>query len=54
MKKLQNTISVTSSDACLHLDGETVVIRAEDHIIGQVPLHNLSGITCFNYVYRRT
>ncbi len=49
MKKLQNTLYITSPDAYLHLDGETVVIRGEDKIIGQIPLHNLSGITCFGY-----
>lgn len=49
MKKLQNTLYVTSPDGYLALDGETVVVRREDEIIGRVPLHNLENIVSFGY-----
>ncbi len=49
MKKLLNTLYVTTADAYLRLDGETVVLQRDKETIAQVPLHNLSGIVCFNY-----
>ena len=41
MKKLQNTLYITNPDAYLSLDGENVVVRTEDDLLGRVPLHNL-------------
>lgn len=49
MKKLQNTLYVTSPDGYLALDGETVLVRREDEVIGRVPLHNLENIVSFGY-----
>lgn len=49
MKKLQNTLYVTSSEGYLALDGETVLVRREDEVIGRVPLHNLENIVSFGY-----
>ncbi len=47
MRKLLNTLYITSQDYYLSLDGENVVILAEDTTVGRVPLHNLEGIvTC--------
>lgn len=50
MRKLLNTLYVTTPDAYLSLDGENVVVRNEAGLIGRVPLHNLDGIFTFGYV----
>ena len=49
MKRLQNTLYVTNPDAYLSLDGETVVVRSGEDVLGRVPLHNLENIVCFGY-----
>lgn len=49
MRKLLNTLYVTSPDRYLALDGENVVIRSEEKEMGRVPLHNLEGIVTFGY-----
>ena len=41
MKKLLNTLYVTSPDRYLSLDGENVVVLEEQIEIGRIPLHNL-------------
>lgn len=47
MKKLLNTLYVTTPDRYLSLDGENVVIRADSDEVGRVPLHNLDSIISF-------
>jgi CRISPR-associated protein Cas1 len=49
MKKLLNTLYVTTPEAYLALDGENVVILKEDDEILRVPLHNLEMIVTFGY-----
>lgn len=49
MKKLLNTLYVTSPDRYLSLDGENAVINSDGEIIGRVPLHNLESIVTFGY-----
>ena len=49
MKKLLNTLYVTSPDRYLSLDGENVVILSEGKDLGRVPLHNLERIMTFGY-----
>lgn len=49
MRKLLNTLYVTTPDAYLRLDGETVVMSANDDTLGRLPLHNLNSIVCFGY-----
>ncbi len=49
MKKLLNTLYITTPDRYLSLDGENVVVRLEDSEIGRVPLHNLERIVTFGY-----
>lgn len=49
MKKLLNTLYVTTPDRYLSLDGENVVILQNSNEIGRVPLHNLEGIITFGY-----
>ena len=49
MKKLLNTLYVTSEDSYLALDGENIVILDKDGERGRLPLHNLEGIVSFGY-----
>ncbi|MGP1275288.1 MAG: type I-C CRISPR-associated endonuclease Cas1c [Caulobacterales bacterium] len=48
MRKLRNTIYVTSEDAWLRKDGENLVVEVEGSERGRVPLHAMEGIVCFN------
>lgn len=49
MKKLLNTLYITSENSYLALDGENVVVMDMEHEVGRVPLHNLEGIVSFGY-----
>ena len=49
MKKLLNTLYVTSENSYLSLDGENVVVLDDKTEIGRLPLHNLEGIVSFGY-----
>lgn len=49
MKKLLNTLYVTTADSYLSLDGENVVVKRKDMDDVRVPLHNLEGIVGFGY-----
>lgn len=49
MKKLLNTLYVTSPDRYLSLDGEDVVVQNDGKEIGRLPLHNLERIMTFGY-----
>ena len=49
MRKLLNTLYVTSPDKYLSLDGENVVISVEKAEVARVPLHNLESIVTFGY-----
>ena len=48
MRKLLNTLFVTSEDAYLTLDGENVVVNREKQEVGRFPLHTL-----FHLLYAR-
>jgi len=50
MKKLLNTLYVTTQGAYLSLEGETVRVRIEKETKLQVPIHTLGGIVCFGQV----
>ncbi len=50
MRKLLNTLFVTTEDAYLALDGENVVISREKEELARFPLHALEGIVAFTYV----
>lgn len=50
MKKLLNTLYVTTQDAYLHKEGETVVVEKEKKILLRLPIHTLSGIVTFGNV----
>ena len=49
MKKLLNTLYVTTPDAYLSLDGENVVISVKSEEKLRVPLHNLENIVTFGW-----
>ena len=49
MKKLLNTLYVTSENSYLSLNGENIVIYEGETEKGRVPLHNLEGIVSFGY-----
>ena len=49
MRKLLNTLFVTSEDAYLTIDGENVVVNREKQEVARFPLHTLSGIISFGY-----
>ncbi|HIR91922.1 MAG TPA: type I-C CRISPR-associated endonuclease Cas1 [Candidatus Egerieimonas intestinavium] len=49
MRKLLNTLYVTSENSYLALDGENVVVLEEKNELGRLPLHNLEGIVSFGY-----
>ena len=49
MRKLLNTLFVLSEDSYLALEGETVLVLAEEEKRGQFPLHTLESILSFSY-----
>ena len=49
MRKLLNTLYVTSPETYLSLDGENIVILKEQAELTRIPLHNLEGIVAFGY-----
>lgn len=50
MKKLLNTLYVTSEKKYLSLDGENIVIVENGKEMARMPLHNLESIITFSYV----
>ena len=49
MRKLLNTLFVTSEDSYLALENENVVVINGENKLGQFPLSILEGIVCFSY-----
>jgi len=49
MRKLLNTLYVTSPNTYLSLDGENIVILKDGTELLRIPLHNLEGIVAFGY-----
>ena len=50
MKKLLNTLFVTTQGAYLSKEGETVVVKIDGQISLRLPVHTLGGIVCFGQV----
>lgn len=46
MRKLLNTLHVTTQGAYLHRDGETVAVKVNDEFKMQIPVHTLEGLVC--------
>ena len=49
MRKLLNTLFVTTPDSYIAKDGDNVVVRVGDEERFRVPVHNIEGIVCFGY-----
>jgi len=49
MRKLLNTLYVTTKDVYLGLDGENIVVLLEGEVNARRPLHNIESIVAFNY-----
>ncbi len=50
MKKLLNTLFVTTQGAYLSKEGETVVVKIDGEVALRLPVHTLGGIVCFGQV----
>ncbi len=50
MKRLRNTLYVTTQGAYLCHEGEAVLVRVEHETRLRVPVHTLGGIVCFGQV----
>ncbi len=50
MKRLLNTLYVTTQGAYLSRDGETVLVKVGDDTKLRVPIHTLEGIVCFGHI----
>jgi len=51
MKKLLNTIYVTTMGSALRKDGENLIVENESVIIGRVPLHMLASVVVFGGIF---
>ncbi len=50
MRKLLNTLYVTTPESYLEKDGENVVVRIGNDDKFRIPVHNLESIICFGYM----
>lgn len=50
MRKLLNTLYVSSQGSYLRREGETIVVEREKQKVLQLPIHTLGGIVCFGNV----
>lgn len=49
MKKLLNTLYITTPRTYLSLDGENIIATKEDKSVSRFPLHNMEGIVGFGF-----
>ena len=49
MRKLLNTLYITSPEKYLSLDGETIVVSVERDEVTRIPLHNIESIVTMGY-----
>ncbi|WP_319578469.1 type I-C CRISPR-associated endonuclease Cas1c [uncultured Methanospirillum sp.] len=50
MRKLLNTLYVTTPESYLSRDGDNVVVSVENQEKFRIPIHNLEGVVCFGYM----
>ncbi|NEN74918.1 type I-C CRISPR-associated endonuclease Cas1 [Pelistega sp. NLN82] len=50
MRKLQNTLYITTQGSYLHKERETLVVEQERRKIAQLPIHSIGHIFCFGNV----
>ncbi|MFU0827109.1 MAG: CRISPR-associated endonuclease Cas1 [Lachnoclostridium sp.] len=48
MRQMLNVLFITKPEVYIGLNGENVIVKEEDTIIGRYPLHNLEQIVCFS------
>src|SRR5512133_3318741 len=49
MRKLLNTLYVTTPESYLARDGENIIVRVKNEDKFRIPIHNIEGIVCFGY-----
>lgn len=49
MKKLLNTLYITTPDSYLSKDGTNLVVLSKEKEIGRIPIHNLQSVICFGH-----
>lgn len=50
MRKLLNTLHVTTQGAYLHRDGETIAVKIEGEARVRLPVHTIEGLVCWGQV----
>lgn len=50
MKRLLNTLYVTTPDSYIARQGENILVKINDEVRFRIPVHNLEGIVCFGYM----
>lgn len=50
MKKMLNTLYVTTQKSYLAKEGETVAVKLDKKVVARIPIHTISGILCFGNV----
>ena len=50
MKRLLNTLYVTTPESYIAREGENILIKVNDEIRFRIPVHNLEGIVSFGYI----
>lgn len=50
MRKLLNTLYVTTPESYIHREGDNVIIKVNSEERFRIPIHNLEGIVCFGYM----
>ncbi len=50
MRKLLNTLHVTTQGAYLHRDGETIAVKIDDETRLRLPVHTIEGLVCWGRV----
>jgi len=50
MKKLLNTLYVTTEGSYLHRDGETATVKRDEEVVLRLPIHTLQSIVCFGRI----
>ncbi len=50
MRRLLNTLYVTTPESYIAREGENILIKINDEVRFRIPIHNLEGIVCFGYM----
>jgi len=50
LRKLLNTLYITSELTYVSLDNENIVVKKESEVLARVPFVNIENIVCFNYL----